>query len=63
MKEFKFHIPVNGMIHVPIVAESLEQAIQIVIDKKEQLEHHPMGQLELLLDQVLAMDPEPKIVS
>lgn len=63
MKEFKFHIPVDGMLSIPIVAETVEEALNILIDKQDVFEKHPMGHLNLKLDEALAVEANPKIVS
>lgn len=63
MKEFKFHIPVDGLLSIKIVADSVEEALQILLDKKEAFEQHPLGKLELKLEDALAIEANPKIVS
>ena len=63
MKEFKFHVPVDGLLTIKIVADSVEDALQILLDKKDAYEHHPMGQLNLKLEDALAVEANPKIVS
>lgn len=63
MKEFKFHIPVDGMLSIPIVAETVEEALNILMDKQDIFEKHPMGHLNLKLDEALAIEANPKIVS
>ena len=63
MKEFKFHIPIEGLLTIPIVANSVEEALQILLDKKETYEKHPLGKLELKLEDALAIEANPKIVS
>lgn len=63
MKEFKFHIPVEGLLTIPIVAENVNEALDILMDKKEVFEKHPMGSLELKLEEALAIEANPKIVS
>ena len=63
MKEFKFHVPVEGLLTIKIVADSVEEALQILLDKKDAYSHHPLGQLELKLEDALAIEANPKIVS
>ena len=63
MKEFKFHVPVDGLITIPIVAEDVKQALEILIEKQEVFEKHPMGHLNLKLDEALAIEANPKTVS
>lgn len=60
MKEFRFSIPVNGMISLNISAESLEEAIDILLKKQEALENHPCGKLNLELDNLYVIPVEPK---
>jgi len=63
MKEFKFHVPVDGLITIPIVAEDVKQALEILIEKQEAFEKHSMGHLNLKLDEALAIEANPKTVS
>lgn len=63
MKEFKFHVPVEGLITISIVAEDVKQALDILIEKQEAFEKHPMGHLNLKLDEALAIEANPKTVS
>ena len=63
MKEFKFHVPVEGLLTIPIVADSVEEALQILLDKKDAYEKHPMGKIELKIEDALAIEANPKIVS
>lgn len=63
MKEFRISAPVNGMISINISAESLEEAIEILLKKQEALENHPCGHLNLELDKVTVIPVEPNIFS
>lgn len=63
MKEFKFHIPVDGLLSIPIVADTVEEALEILLDKKEVYEKHPLGNLNLKIEDALAIEANPKIVS
>jgi hypothetical protein len=63
MKEFRISVPVNGMISINISAESLEEAIEILLKKQEALENHPCGHLNLELDKVTVIPVEPNIFS
>lgn len=63
MKEFKFHIPIEGLLTIPIVADSVEEALQILLDKKAAYEKHPMGKIELKIEDALVIEANPKIVS
>lgn len=63
MKEFRISIPVNGMISINISAESLDEAIEILLKKQEALENHPCGHLNLELDKVMVIPIEPNIFS
>lgn len=60
MKEFRISVPVNGMISINISAESLDEAIEILLKKQEALENHPCGHLNLELDKVTVIPIEPK---
>ena len=61
MEEYKLIIPVSGSITINITAESLEEAIEILLKKQESLEKHPCGKLNLELDKVIVIPVEPKI--
>lgn len=63
MKEFKFHVPVEGLISISIVAENVKEALEILINKKEAFEQHPLGHLNLKLEDALAIEANPKIIS
>lgn len=63
MQEFRISVPVNGMINLSITAESIEEAIDILLKKQEVLENHPCGHLNLELDKVIVIPVEPKIIS
>lgn len=63
MKEFKFHVPVEGLITIPIVANDVKEAVEILIEKQSAFEQHPMGHLNLKIEDALAIEADPKIVS
>ena len=63
MKEFRISIPVNGIISINISAESLDEAIEILLKKQEALENHPCGHLNLELDKITVIPVEPNIFS
>lgn len=63
MKEFKFHIPVDGLLSISICADDVKEAIEILLDKKETFEKHPLGTLNLKIEDALAVEANPKIVS
>ena len=60
MQEFRLSIPVTGMITVPISADSIEEAIDILLKKQPDLERHPMGKLNLEVDNIIVIPIEPK---
>ena len=60
MQEFRLSIPVTGMITVPISADSIEEAIDILLKKQPDLERHPMGKLNLEIDNIIVIPIEPK---
>ena len=60
MQEFRLSIPVTGMITVPITAESIDEAIDILLKKQPDLERHPMGKLDLEIDKIIVIPVEPK---
>lgn len=63
MKEFRISVPVNGVISINISAESLDEAIEILLKKQEALENHPCGHLNLELDKITVIPVEPNIFS
>lgn len=63
MKEFKFHIPVEGLFTIPIVAEDVKSAIEILLEKKEQLGIYPLGKLDLKIEDALVIEANPKTIS
>lgn len=56
MQEFRLSIPVTGMITVPVTAESIEEAVDILLEKQSDLERHPMGKLNLEVDKIIVID-------
>lgn len=60
MNEYRISVPVNGMISINIAAESLDEAIEILLKKQEALENHPCGKLNLELDKVMVIPVDPK---
>lgn len=60
MNYYRISIPVTGMLTLPIGAESVEEAIEILLNKQEALENHPCGKLNLELDKVIVIPEEPK---
>lgn len=63
MEEYKLIVPVTGAITLNITAESIEEAVDILLKKQEELEKHPHCKLNLELDKVVAIPIEPKILS
>ena len=63
MKEFKFHIPVEGLFTIPIVAEDVKSALEILLEKREEFGIHPLGKLELKVEDALVIEANPKIVN
>ena len=60
MQEFRLSIPITGMITVPVAAESIDEAIDILLKKQSDLERHPMGKLNLEVDKIIVIPVEPK---
>lgn len=60
MQEFRLSIPITGMITVPVTAESIDEAIDILLKKQPDLERHPMGKLDLEIDKIIVIPVEPK---
>lgn len=53
MKEFVFHVPVRGIITVKIVSDDAKEAVEIFLDKQEQILQHPAGKLEAIMEDVI----------
>lgn len=60
MQDFRLIVPINGAITLNVVAESIETAIDVLLQKQEEIENHPYGKLNLELDKVLAIPVNPK---
>jgi hypothetical protein len=60
MQEFRISVPVNGMINLSIYAESLEEAVEKLVEKQPELESIPNGFLSLELDHVIIIPIDPK---
>ena len=63
MKEFKFHVPVDGLLSISICADDVKEALEILLNKKEAYEKHSFGTLNLKIEDALAVEANPKIVS
>ena len=63
MNEYKIIIPISGVITINITSESIEEAVDVLLEKQEALEKHPCGKLNLELDKVIAIPVEPKILN
>lgn len=60
MQEFRISVPINGMINLSIYAESLEEAVEKLVEKQPELESIPNGFLNLELDRVIIIPIDPK---
>ena len=60
MQEFRLSIPITGMITISIGAESIDEAIDVLLKKQPDLERHPMGKLDLEIDKIIVIPVEPK---
>lgn len=60
MQEFRLSIPVTGMITVSVTAESIDEAIDVLLKKQPDLERHPMGKLNLEIDKIIVIPVESK---
>lgn len=63
MQEFRISIPVDGIINISICAESLQEAINAVIEKQDELTTIPNGTLNLDLSNIMVIPIEPKTFS
>ena len=60
MEEYKLIVPITGAITLNITAESIEEAVDILLKKQEALESHPCGKLNLEIDKIIVIPEEPK---
>ena len=60
MDSFKLIVPISGAITLDVIANSLEEAIEILLEKQEILEQHAYGKLNLELDSVVVIPKNPK---
>jgi hypothetical protein len=60
MQEFRLIIPVNGTINLSVHANSLEEAIDEIIERQSELETIPNGSLNLELDHIVVIPIDPK---
>ena len=63
MQEFRISIPVDGMINISVCAESLQEAIDAVIEKQDELTNIPNGSLNFDLSNIIVIPIEPKTFS
>lgn len=63
MEGYKLIVPISGAITLDITANSLEEAVDVLLQKQEELEKHPHCKLNLELDKVVAIPIESKILS
>ena len=63
MNEYKIIIPISGVIIINIASESIEDAVDILLEKQEVLENHPYGKLNLEIDKIVVIPEEPKTFS
>ena len=60
MQEFRLSIPITGIITISIGADSIDEAINVLLKKQPDLERHPMGKLDLEIDKIIVIPIEPK---
>ena len=60
MEEYKLIVPISGALTLNITAESIEEAVDILLKKQEALENHPCGKLNLEIDKIVVIPEEPK---
>lgn len=56
MNEYKLIIPVFGSINLTICAESIEEALNILVSKQADLEMIPHGHIEMELSKILVIE-------
>ena len=56
MKEYNLIVPVIGTIQLSICAEDVEEALEILLDKQEDLERLPYGHLEMELSKIIVIE-------
>ena len=60
MKEFTFHIPVRGTILTKIVAKDAEEAINVLLERKDDIIYHPKGVLIPQIEKMIIYHNEIK---
>ena len=63
MQEFRISIPVDGIVSISVCAESLQEAVDAVIEKQDELTNIPNGSLNLDLSNIIVIPIEPKTFS
>lgn len=63
MNEYKIIVPIDGAITLDVIAETIEDAVDILLEKQEILEKHPNGKLNLKLNNVIIIPNEPIILN
>ena len=63
MQEFRISIPVDGMINISVCAESLQEAVDAVVEKQDELTTISNGSLNLDLGNIIIIPIEPKTFS
>lgn len=56
MKEYNLIVPVIGTVQLLICAEDAEEALEILLDKQEDLERLPYGHLEMELSKIIVIE-------
>lgn len=58
MNEYKIIVPIDGAITLDVIAETIEDAVDVLLEKQETLEKHPNGKLNLKLNNVIIIPNE-----
>lgn len=61
MKKFNFVIPIHGAINIEIIAEDVDEAFEILFNKKDAYEYHPNGHLVLEIENAITTISDEKI--
>ena len=56
MKEYNLIVPVIGTVQLSICAEDAEEALEILLDKQEDLERLPYWHLEMELSKIIVIE-------
>lgn len=58
MKEYKFIVPIIGSAQLTACADTAEEALEIILEKQEELESLPYGHVDMDFSKVIVIENE-----